>query len=483
MAAASGRERDDLALLYRASLEFNSTLDPAELLPRVFDRVIEALDAEAGSIWLKDGERVVCELGRGPAGEEIEGVELPVGAGIVGDVALKGEAQMIADARGDTRFVHQVDEATGFVTRSVLAAPLKVKGEVLGVLEILNKRSGTGQFDERDGALLEALASTAGLALHNARLHDAERRARDLGALVRISREISSTLDVDRLLLSLVNLGSQVFAYDLAAAALVEGGRTVLRAVSGKEAVDRRSETDRELERLIAWLVERDAVVHVDDLAADGDAAAALRSAFGPYLERAGVRALCLVPLKDEEGRLGALYMQSSRPGFLGEAGREAAELLANQAAVGVRNAELYGQVPLISLLEPIAAWRQRLAAMPRRRLAARVGIPAALLLAVALFPWHERIRAHQARLLPALRTPVRATVGGLIAEVQVAEGEAVAPGQALAVLRDDDIRKELLEAEAALAVAERKVATARAHGDDAAARAGGGCRAHRTPV
>src|SRR5947209_18834041 len=90
MAAASGRERDDLARLYRASLEFNSTLDPDELLPRVFDRVIDALDAEAGSIWLKDGERVVCELGR--AEERRVGKEVGPrwGAGDAGKRALEG---------------------------------------------------------------------------------------------------------------------------------------------------------------------------------------------------------------------------------------------------------------------------------------------------------------------------------------------------------------------------------------------------------
>src|SRR5439155_2164232 len=268
MAPIGARDPERLALLYQASLEFSSTLDLDELLPRVFDRVIHALDAEAGSIWLRDAERVVCRIGRGAVGEESEGLELPLGAGIVGDVAQTGETRIVAAGRQDPRFVHQVDQATGFVTRSVIAAPIKARGEILGVLQVLNKHSATGQFDERDADLLVGLASTAGLALHNAQLLEAEKRARDLGTLVRISREITSTLAVDQLLLSLVNLGSQILPYDLAAVALDERGRPVLRAVSGKEAVDRRVDADRDLERLIAWLVERDAVVHVDDLAA-----------------------------------------------------------------------------------------------------------------------------------------------------------------------------------------------------------------------
>lgn len=193
---------EHLDLLYQAALEFNSTLDVEELLPRIFDRVIATLDAEAGSIWLRKGNSLVCGIARGPVGEQIQGLELPVGAGIVGDVARRGEAELVADAREDPRFVHHVDQATGFATRSMVAAPLTARGEVLGVLQVLNKRSGTGQFDEGDRALLIGLASTAGLALRNAQLHDAEKRvqAEKLAAIGRLAagivHEINSPLGV-----------------------------------------------------------------------------------------------------------------------------------------------------------------------------------------------------------------------------------------------------------------------------------------------
>ncbi len=455
--------------MYRASLEFNSTLDIDELLPRVFDRIIEILDAEAGSIWLRTGDRLICQIARGPVGEQIEGLELPMGAGIVGDVARRGEAELVADARKDPRFVQQVDEATGFATRSMLAAPLKAKGQVLGVLQVLNKRSGNGQFNDGDRALLEGLASTAGLALRNAQLHDAERRAHDLKTLLGISREITSTLDTDRLVLSAVNLGSQALAYDRAAIAIDEGGRSVLRAVSGQESLNRQSEANRELERLIAWLVERDELVYLPDVSRDGDLADGLRQVFASYLDGSGVRSLCLIPLKDEEGRLGALYMESSNSDFLGEVGREAAELLANQISVSIRNAALYSQVPFIGLLEPVAAWRRRIGSMPRGRLI-RLAITAAVLLAVLIIPWwSERIAPRETVLLPESRMPIRATVGGLLAEIRIEEGQAVEAGQILAVLRDDEIRLSIQETRAALATAQRQATAAQARGDEAA--------------
>lgn len=77
---------EQLELLHEAGLEFSSTLDTDELLARIFDRALNVLDAEAGSIWLRKGDVLVCEIARGPVGEKIEGLELPMGAGLVGDV-------------------------------------------------------------------------------------------------------------------------------------------------------------------------------------------------------------------------------------------------------------------------------------------------------------------------------------------------------------------------------------------------------------
>lgn len=471
MASQAGPPREHLELLYQASLDFNSTLDPERLLPQVFDRAIELLDAEAGSIWIREGETLRCALATGPVGESVKGVELPVGAGIVGHVARSGEVELVADARGDERFVHQVDEATGFETRSLLVAPLEAKGEVLGVLQIINKLTGEGRFDEGDRTLVEGLAATAGLALRNAQLHQAERRARDLETLLAISRELTATLDTDRLALTAVNLGSQAISYDRAAMGLVEGGRIKLRAISGQETLDPEKEENRRLRRLMSWLSERDQAVYVPDLQEDTNLTGSLLELFGQYLESRGVRSLHLVPLEDEQGRLGALYFESTTPGFLGEGGREAAALLANQTSVALRNAELHSQVPLIGFLEPVAEWRQRLTSMPRRRLLTRVVAPIAVLLLLLLIPWGDRVDVHQTVLRSGDETPVRAQVPGVVEGMRVEEGGRVARGDLLGTLRQDELDLRIQEAEANRSRAERALAAARSRGDEAAAR------------
>ncbi len=462
---------EHLQLLYEAGLEFSSTLDPDELLARVFDRALEVLDAEAGSIWLRKGDILVCQIARGPVAERIEGLELPMGAGIVGDVAQRGEAELVADASDDPRFVHQVDEATGFATRSLATTPLKTKDHVLGALQVLNKRSGAGMFDEADLALLEGLAATAGLALANAQMHDAERRARDLKAMLDISREITSTLDTDRLVISLVNLGSRILSYDRAAVSLDDGGQPILRAISGQETLDAKSDANRELVRLMEWLLERGEVAYVVDIQADTELASSIRSAFPGHLERTGVRSLCLVPLQDEEGRIGAFYMESGAVEFLGDSGLEAAQLLATQASVALRNAELYGQVPLIGLLAPVADRWRRMTSLRGTAFLRRVGIPAAIVIALFLIPWRERVSIHDAELIPGDRMPVRATVDGLLTDIRVDEGDSVSQGDVLALLRQDEFTIRIAETEGELASARREAAAARAAADETSAR------------
>lgn len=466
--ATTRREHADL--LYETSLEFNSTLDLDELLPRLFDRVLDILDAEAGSIWLCRNSSVVCHLARGPASERLQDLELPLGAGIVGDVARRGESELVDDVRDDPRFIHQVDEATGFATRSMLAAPLKAQDQVLGVFQLLNKRSGSGQFDERDLALLNGLGATAGLALRNAQLHVAEKEARDLKSLLHISQEITSTLDVDRLVLSVVNLGSQALPYDRAAIALDHGGRLSLQAISGQKPGEMDADDVRDLERLLPWLAEKNTLTYVSDVESQDDLATLLRDSFSEYLARSGARSICAARLEDEEGRLGALYLESRESNSFPEVELEQLGLLANQTTVALRNAQLYDQVPFIGVVERVGGWKRRLVGAEGRPLLKRLGIRAAVAAAILLIPWGARVKPPETVLLPGDRTPVRATVAGLIDEVRIEEGEAVVGGQVLAVLRADDLSIEEQEVTAALAVARRDAATARSRGDQGTA-------------
>src|SRR5581483_11947655 len=102
-------------------------------------------------------------------GDEVRAIRMKVGQGIAGSVAKSGELVNIRDAYKDSRFSAQWDMLSGYRTRSILAAPMKNHlGRTIGVIQVLNKRSG--DFSTDDEELLAALATQAAVTIDNSRL-------------------------------------------------------------------------------------------------------------------------------------------------------------------------------------------------------------------------------------------------------------------------------------------------------------------------
>ena len=98
-----------------------------------------------------------------------------IGTGIAGIVAQTGETLNIIDAYTDPRFNRHVDQVTGYVTKSILCMPIFIRGSVMGVVQMVNKRSGQFNVDDMDA--FETFAVYCGLALHHAKLYDKIRRS------------------------------------------------------------------------------------------------------------------------------------------------------------------------------------------------------------------------------------------------------------------------------------------------------------------
>lgn len=161
-----------LSVLMDASIHMTSTLDLEEVLDLIMSQAKEVLDAEASSVFLIDEEKneLYFVSATGTGGGKAKRVRVPWGKGIVGWVAETGETLLVPDVAKDKRFYRKVDEETDFVTKSILAVPLVVKGRVVGVAESLNKK-GTRGFTQDDVELFEAFARHAAVAVDNARLY------------------------------------------------------------------------------------------------------------------------------------------------------------------------------------------------------------------------------------------------------------------------------------------------------------------------
>ena len=150
------------------------TLD--EILTALVEVTTEELDAERGTLFLNDAEtgELFSRIAQGNIQREIRFLNH---TGIAGHVYTTGEAVIIDDAYADARFNRSVDEQTGFVTRNILCVPIRtVKGEIIGVSQMLNKRRG--KFTRSDLQLLEALTAQGTLALQSARFLESMKKIR-----------------------------------------------------------------------------------------------------------------------------------------------------------------------------------------------------------------------------------------------------------------------------------------------------------------
>ncbi len=162
---------DRLALLCRLSQTFNSSLDLDEVLNRVMDEVVAAMHAERGFVMLRDPEgQMVFRAARGMDRETIDQPQFQVSRSVVERVAREGQPIHTSDAQSDARFsMRQSVQTLGL--RSILCVPLTTKDAVTGVIYVDN-RLQAGIFAPNDLELLSAIASSAAIAIENARLYE-----------------------------------------------------------------------------------------------------------------------------------------------------------------------------------------------------------------------------------------------------------------------------------------------------------------------
>ncbi|MBK8986479.1 MAG: GAF domain-containing protein [Chloroflexi bacterium] len=166
----------ELTTLNQISHAVTSSLDLQTTLNIVTAQATRLLDVDATSVVLVDRERgdLWFAAAFGQAAEFVRGKRLALGQGIVGWVAEHGEPLLITDAKTDQRHFPHFDEVSKFTARTLLCAPLQVKGQTIGAIEAINKAAGP--FDEADLRLLTLLAGPAAAAIENAQLYEQARR-------------------------------------------------------------------------------------------------------------------------------------------------------------------------------------------------------------------------------------------------------------------------------------------------------------------
>ncbi|MFN2186900.1 MAG: GAF domain-containing protein [Anaerolineae bacterium] len=185
-----------LRMVQRVSQALVSEMDLDQLLKRILRSAIDAVHGEAGALLLLDqtGQELIFSVVEGGGGEALQGQRMSRDRGLAGWVVSRNEPLIITDVQEDGRFYESIPKRVDFRVTSQICAPLIVKGEPIGVVQVLNKASGE-RFDEDDLNLLTSFAAQSAIAIENTRLYQDLRRERD--RLVAVEDEIRKRLARD----------------------------------------------------------------------------------------------------------------------------------------------------------------------------------------------------------------------------------------------------------------------------------------------
>jgi sigma-B regulation protein RsbU (phosphoserine phosphatase) len=325
-------EPADVAYLLHMADALNTTLDLQTLLNRTSELVRSVIHYRIFAIFLLNDRtrelRMRFQIGHTP---EVERTRIPVGKGIIGQVALTRQPILINDVQTDERYISANPEV-----RSELAVPLIAKNRLIGVMDLESEE--TGYFRLEHLRLLTLTASRIAQAIENARLYArVSRQAQTLEVQNEIAAELASILDLEPLLQRVGQLLRRLIDYQMFSVMLLdEKGETLITRYAWRfgyaHAPMRRLPITS---GLVGAAVREWRLVNAPDVRKDPR-----------YLPmNPETRSELIAPLFYKGRIIGVLDLEHTRTGFFNEEHERILTTLAAQIAISIENARLYQAV------------------------------------------------------------------------------------------------------------------------------------------
>lgn len=143
-----------------------------QLLEMIVMTAAHVISSQAAALFLIDPstEELVFEVALGQQAADVKKFRVPLGQGIAGLVAVTGQPMAVTDAQDDARQAADIAQAVRYVPKTILCVPLIYNDQVIGVLELLDKKTGES-FDPSDIEILGLFANQAAVAIEQSRTH------------------------------------------------------------------------------------------------------------------------------------------------------------------------------------------------------------------------------------------------------------------------------------------------------------------------
>ena len=422
-----------------------SDIQPNEFYVEFLNRVVAAVAASGGALWLLDGRggiKMQHQLEFRLTGLLDGRVRTQPHDALLGCMIQASQATIIPPG-AQIEGMPNAANPTGF---SLILAPLTVDKQVVGLIEILMDPTRKAAQQKSTLRFVGDLCDLAGQYLKNRQMRQMMSQQRLWNQLETFTHAIHGSLDMKEACFAVVNDGKRLVGCDRLSVALKVGGRTMVEAVSGQEVVEQRANLIRELTKLCKAVIRSG-----DDLVYTGNTegfAPDLRDALEAYVDESGSKAVIVTLLHKpeldttkEKVAFGCVVAEQIGDEMAPTDAHARCEVVARHSSTALWNASEYDRA-LLPVLKLIGTpWRFFRGRTLAKIIGVLVGL-VSLILILTFVPWKLTIEG-KGSLLPENRRNLYAPVAGTVLQVPVVHGQLVHEGDLICELESKELEKE----------------------------------------
>ncbi len=435
-----------------------SDIQPAEFQTEFLGRVVAAVAASGGALWMLDGRgslKLQHHLEFQLTGLMDGRTRTQPHDALLGCMIQASQPQIIPPG-ATVEGVPNAGNPTGF---ALILAPLTVDKQVVGLVEILMDPTRRAATQKSTLRFVSDLCDLAGQYLKNRQMRQMVSQQRLWTQLEQFSQAIHSSLDLKETSYAVANDGKRLVGCDRLSVALKMGGRAMVEAVSGQEVVEQRANLIRELTRLCKAVIRSG-----EDLVYTGNTegfAPDIRDALEMYVDESGSKAVIVALLHKPESEpnkdrvaYGCLVAEQIGDEMPLTDAHARTEVVARHASTALWNAREHDKIFMLPVFKAVGSpWRF----FKGRTLAKIVGVLLAIvgLIGILAFVPYKLTIEGRGSLMTQLRSNTYAPVAGIVGNVAVEHGQQVQKGDLLVSIQSRELEKDLTKA-----LAERDAAT-----------------------
>lgn len=448
----------------------------ADYYPAVLQKIIAALAAEGGAIWLIDPDgamRLAHHVQLDPMLMQPDRVESKQHGRLLGRLVSQGRAELIPPQSGSG----EPDGEANPTNHLLVTAPLIANKQAVGLLEILQRANSPAEAQRGYLRFLEHMTKLIGEWLQGHTLQQVSTRQEMWQQSDQFARLVHDNLDIRDTAYTIANEGRRLIECDRVSVAMLRGGKAKVIAISGQDSIENRSNIVQALNNLATKVIKSGEPLWYDG--STEDLPPQLEEAIEEYVDLSHGRTVTILPLRQPEKTtegdvlaarneasetrqrrdiIGALIVEQIETQLTKPVLEGRTDLVFEHACRAMSNSLAHSNIlfmPVWRFLDR-ALWMFRGSTLPKTL--AVLGLITAAIVAMAMVQIDFRLHGN-GKLMPIVEKNVFAHSNGIVEEIYVRHGTAVDMGTPLVQMRDDDLAKEIVAMTDELTQALQKVA------------------------